>query len=161
MPFTAALGLQAAGGFMTALGARDEAKQIQQNYLYNAQIAEKNAELIEMRIADALELGQRQEAAVGRKARAVKGAQATAGASSGLSLSSQSILNVLAGTDVLEAYDIETVRENVKKDVKALEIEREMAYQEAFQQRMAAFATDSGFASSILNTATSVARGWG
>lgn len=151
-----------AGGAMSGLGAYSEAQQVQQNYLYNAQVAEKSAELAEERIADALDLGGRAETGVARKAKQVKGAQVSAGASSGIALSSQSLLSVLAGTDVLEAYDIETVRENTRKEVRALEEEREEAHRQAFRQRKAAAGTSPSMAltSSLLGSATSVAGKW-
>lgn len=156
------LGLSAIGGLSSAAGAYGEAAMTQMNYRHNAAVSRFNAQLAERRAEDAMELGRIAEQDVARGARQAKGSQVASMASSGIALSSENALNILAGTDVLAARDVDTIRENTRKQVFAEEIAAQDARTSAQFADIEARGSDPGMAatSSLINSTSQVASRW-
>jgi hypothetical protein len=159
---TIGLGMMAVGGVTSAIGAAGQADITRANYQYNAAVGRMNAKLAELRGEEAVELGRMSEQQVARGAKRVKGSQVAAIASSGVALGSDTALDILAGTDVLAAQDIMTVRENTRKAVFAEELA-------AIEARTGAAFAEAGAAgvspelaagTSLINTTGQVAERW-
>lgn len=141
---------QAAGGYTSA-------EQSRSAYQYNATVADFNATLAELKAIDAVERGGAQQQQVSRGARQLKGKQIAAASRSGISIRSGSMLSTLLSSDVMEAKDLDTIRDNTTREVFQYETEATQARIDADVQRTMAETTDP-FAASLSSTSGSAGQ---
>lgn len=171
-----ALGLQGAsaaqgvvGGVYAARNQRAQAESQARIADINAGIAETNAKVAESAAQAAMDRGAAEERATLRKYGNLKGSQRAAMAANGVDLSSDTPVDVLTGTDIVAAEDVQTIRENAIRTAWGYRMEAANARASGGQQRIAANSARAGAAgsspfmagaTSLLTGASRVADTW-
>jgi hypothetical protein len=104
--------LMGAGAGMSAAGAYGEAKATKNSLLYEADVADQNAQISEWQGQDALHRGQLDEQSSRLQTAAVKGAQRAAMAANGVVVGEGSSNDVLSTTDYTGETDALAIRNN-------------------------------------------------
>jgi hypothetical protein len=171
-----ALGLSGAGAVQGVVGntmqARNQRAQLESQARIaeiNAGIAESNARALEDTAQSVMDRAAVEEQATRRKFANLKGSQRAAYGASGVDLGSDTALDVLTSTDILENEDVATIRENAVRSAWGYRMEATNARGAGGQQRMGANSARASAAgisptmaatTSLLSGATQVADSW-
>lgn len=153
---------QAAGAGAQAVGAANSAKAQKRSLLYDAQVADNNAQIAEWQAQDAVRSGQLEEQGLRMQVAAVKASQRVSMAANGIDLTEGSAVDVLTSTDYLGERDALTIRDNALKTAWGYRTQGTNYQDNARNTRAGARQISPGMAaaSSLLGNAGSVASGW-
>lgn len=138
------------------------AKQQRQDLSFQANMAEINANLYDLKAKDAMQQGRFAEQQYKMKAAQEKGQTRTSAASRGLDLSSGSVVNDLTGQDYIAEMDTNTIQANTIKSAFGYKTEAQNQRSQANMMRTSAKSISPTMAAfnSLLGGATNVASSW-
>jgi len=110
----------AIGAGLSAVSAREDVKASNRAGEYNAQLAERNAEIVEIQAIDAEKRGTIAESQHRLRIARLKGSQRVATAGSGVVVDEGSPLQILQDTDRFGELDALTIRANAAREAWAL-----------------------------------------
>lgn len=148
---------------MGAFGARSAAQGQRTALNYRADIAEINAKMDEQQIQSVLLTAQRQESRVLLKGAQVKSGQRVAMAANGIDMGgSDTATRLLASTEFMRQSDALIIDSNAVQQAEALRMKKVNDENDARMSRATASAINpnTAFASSLLQSAGSVASNW-
>lgn len=156
------MALQVASAVVGALGAYQGAQAQKAQANYQAKVAANNAQVAEWQAQAAEDKGVADAITVGRKASDLRGRQAAAMASNGLSLSDGSPAGILEQTDYFGLEDQRTAAQNAKDEAWGLRQRGANFTAEAAMQRAKAGSISPFMAAgtSLLGSAATVADKW-
>ena len=151
-----ALALGASAG-LSAFGSRNAAIAQRSSLQHQAFLAGKNAEFAKARKEDAEFIGKKTEFAKQRRIKQVRGAQKSALARSGVDISVGTPLDLLGDTDIIGEADIQTIRNNTRRQVfeRDIDIFNAKTKQSLFQTGADNINPNLSFATSLLGSAAS------
>lgn len=165
-PLVGAVGLGATlfSGIAGVKGAEATGKAQQNQYEYQAGLAEINANISKENADYTRTAGELKAMQYGMAAGQRKGAIVAAQSASGLDINSGSNLDVRKSQEMLDKIDLDTMRSNTMRTAYGYNVQSEQYKNQAQLYRMgaadAAAATKTNVMSSILGTVSSVSSKW-
>lgn len=159
-------GTQAMGARNQAVVARDQAQQEEAVLNYRGQVAENNAQIAEWQRQDAIRQGQRQEQDLRLDSSQLRSRQRVGLAAGGVSMDSDTVIDVLTSTDYLTERDALTIQNNALRSAWGYELQSTSFKDDAAAQRYgasraganaASISPSSAMTSSLLGSAGAVA----
>lgn len=157
-----AVGLQAAGGVASAMGAYSNARTQKAQLEAQAQAATSNAAVAATQARMALEMGEQQEAGQRMKTAALFSDQRAAMGANGVDMGSGSPSEILASTKFMGERDALTIRDNAIRQAWGYKVGANNALTQAASARAMAGSINPMVAagSSLLTGAGNVAGSW-
>lgn len=161
-PAMLAMGGQAVGGGLSAIGAYGAAASQKSSLNYDARTADFNAGLAERQAQIAMERGQFQVDQLNRATAGLKGSQRATMAARGLDLTQGTPAEIIAGTEFMGEMDVQQAQINAVREAWGLRTQATNLQNEARSARANAKAISPGMAAatSLLGTATSMASSY-
>ncbi|WP_019646201.1 hypothetical protein [Novispirillum itersonii] len=152
------------GTGMSMYGQMQQGQAAKAQANYQAQVAERNKQVLEYQAQDRAEQGQLQEEQQRLKVRQLMGTQRAALSASGVTLDDGSAVDLLTDTAAIGEMDAQTIRHNTAKDLWAIRNQQQGLDAESTllmsRGKASAQAGAIGAASSLLGGANKVADDW-
>ena len=157
-----AMGMQAAGMGMSAMGAYNQAKTQQATLGYEAAVADNNARIADYQAQTEQQIGAQQEQAQRMKTASLFGAQLAGMAANGIDLGQGSAADVLASTQYMGERDALTIRDNAARRAWAYNMNAQNLRSESANDRAMGGAINPRMAAftSLLTGASGLATNW-
>lgn len=154
--------IQAVGVGLSVLGAYQQSQSTKQAYEYQSRVQANNAKIAEWQAQDAIERGQKEEAAHRQKLAALKGTQRASMAARGLDLGFGSPLDILTSTEYVGEIEALNIRDNAARTAWAYRNQSRDATSDAGMLKSRADAESPWMAagSTLLTRGASVAEKW-